>query len=53
MTVEDVQGLTMRQIWDRIDALSGETDDRKGGSSRGNGCGFGGGRGGNGCRNGR
>lgn len=40
ITAEDIQGLTMRQIWDRIDELSGNTDgtDRNGGTG---GCGRG------------
>lgn len=55
MTVEDIQGLTMRQIRDMIDDLSDKTDDTLQDEDRGNGsgCGFGGGQGGRGCRNGR
>lgn len=55
MTVEDIQGLTMRQIRDMIDDLSDKTDDTLQGEDRGNGagCGFGDGQGGRGRRNGR
>lgn len=52
ITAEDIQGLTMRQIWDRIDELSGNTDGTArnggtGGCGRGRraGCGSGQGRG--------
>lgn len=40
ITVEDIQGLTMRQIWDMIDELSGNTD---GTNQSGGTGGFGGG----------
>lgn len=50
ITVEDIQGFTMRQIWDRIDELSGNTDgtdrnDGTGGCGRGQHAGRGSGQG--------